>query len=190
MFDSPKALHTYYEAVLREVKAKLGQDHGMLIGGRDRLAEVKFEDRSPTDTGVLLGVFRQGGGQDVQDATAAARQAFQSWGRIDWHEWVALVRRAADVLDERTFEIAAATSLEEGKNRLEAAFLPLLPKLPHWTNPPLDGIIQVAFHFHRSPGFLDSSLRCPVKVRLPSQWTLTCHCHRRCWSQAAGYVLS
>ena len=37
-----------------------------------------------------------------------------------WQERVALVRKAADLIDERIFEIAAVMAMEVGKNRMEA----------------------------------------------------------------------
>ncbi len=120
MFDPPEALHARYEAALETVKARLGQEHGLFIDGQDRFVEAKFQVHSPIDTDLLLGTFQEGSPQDVQDAIAAARRAFQTWGRTDWRERVTLMRRAADLLDERTFEIAAATSLEVGKTRMEA----------------------------------------------------------------------
>jgi 1-pyrroline-5-carboxylate dehydrogenase len=92
----------------------------MLIDGEERFSDEKFEDHSPTNTDRVLGVFQKGTPQDVQDAIAAARAAFPSWGRTKWQDRVALLRKAADLIDERVFEFGAVMSLEVGKNRMEA----------------------------------------------------------------------
>jgi hypothetical protein len=79
MFNPPEELHTRFEDALAEVKAGLGKEHGMIIGGRERFVEDKFEDRSPADTDVVLGVFQKGSARDAQDALAAARRAVPVW---------------------------------------------------------------------------------------------------------------
>ena len=72
------------------------------------------------NTDVVLGVFQKGTGQDAADALAAARSAFPGWSGMAWQERIALMRKAADLIDERTFKIGAVLAMEVGKNRMEA----------------------------------------------------------------------
>ncbi|UCF29683.1 MAG: aldehyde dehydrogenase family protein, partial [Chloroflexota bacterium] len=120
MFDPPEELHTRFESVLADVKANLGKEHGMIINGEDRFADEKFEDHSPSNTDQLLGIFQKGTAQDANDAIAAARQAFPLWSGMPWQERVSLLRKAAEIIDQRTFEIGAVMALEVGKNRMES----------------------------------------------------------------------
>ncbi|NCT22303.1 L-glutamate gamma-semialdehyde dehydrogenase, partial [bacterium] len=55
MFNPPEELHTRFEAALAKVKAGLGAEHGMFIGGKDVFTAEKFEDRNPANTDVVLG---------------------------------------------------------------------------------------------------------------------------------------
>ncbi|MDT8898483.1 aldehyde dehydrogenase family protein [Thermanaerothrix sp. 4228-RoL] len=120
MFNPPEELHTRFEDALARVKAKLGQEHGMIIDGKEVFAAKKFEDRNPANTDMVLGIFQQGTAEDAQAALAAARRAFPAWSRMPWQDRVALIRKAADLIDQRIYEIAAVVSLEVGKNRMEA----------------------------------------------------------------------
>ncbi|OGO27971.1 MAG: 1-pyrroline-5-carboxylate dehydrogenase [Chloroflexi bacterium RBG_16_54_11] len=120
MFDPPEELHTRFEQALVEVKNDLGKEHGMLIGGAERYSPEKFEDRSPADTDVVLGIFQKGGEQDAMDALAAARKAFPAWSQAHWQERVRLLRKAADLITERIFYISGALAMEVGKNRMES----------------------------------------------------------------------
>ena len=120
MFNPPEELHTRFEEALARVKSGLGKEHAMIIAGKERFSADKFEDRSPINTDMVLGVFQKGGEVEALEALAAARQAFPSWSHMKWQERVALLRKAADLIDQRTFEIAAAMALEVGKNRMEA----------------------------------------------------------------------
>ncbi len=120
MFNPPEELHVRYEQALQKVKASLGREHAMFIDGKDVFAKEKFENRNPANTDELLGVFQKGDAADAAAAVEAARKAAPQWERTPWQERVALVRKAAAIMDERTFEMAAVVSLEVGKNRLEA----------------------------------------------------------------------
>lgn len=120
MFNPPEELHTRFEQALVQVKAGLGKEYGMIIAGKERFVDEKFEDRSPADTDVVLGVFQKGSAADAADALNAARKAFPIWSGMKWQERVAYMRKAADLIDERTFLISAALSMEVGKNRMEA----------------------------------------------------------------------
>lgn len=120
MFNPPEELHTRFEETLAQMKTNLGQEHGMLIAGEDHFAAEKYTSQSPTDAGMLLGVFQKGTPEDAHSALAAARQAFPLWSGMKWQERVALMRQAADIIDQRIFELGVAMALEVGKNRLEA----------------------------------------------------------------------
>ncbi len=120
MFDPPEELHTNFENALQTVKANLGKEYSLLIANQERFAEQKFEDLSPSNTGLVLGVFQKGTAQDAIDAVAAAKAAFPAWSHTPWQERIALVRKAAALIDERLFEISAAMALEVGKNRMES----------------------------------------------------------------------
>lgn len=120
MFTPNEELHAHYEQALARVKANLGKEVPMLIDGRDRTSEEKFEDRSPTNTDLVLGTFQRGTPADAEDAIDAASRAFPTWSRTPWQERVALIRKAADILEGEIFDLAAMESLEVGKNRTEA----------------------------------------------------------------------
>jgi 1-pyrroline-5-carboxylate dehydrogenase len=120
MFNPPEELHLRFNDALAALKANLGQEYGMLIGGKEVYALEKFEDRSPASTDVVLGVFQKGTAVDAQAALAAARKAFPSWSKMKWQDRVALIRKAADEIDRRIYEIGAAMAMEVGKNRMEA----------------------------------------------------------------------
>ena len=120
MFNPPEELHTRFDAAVKNTKAGLGKDYPMIIDGKDVFADERFEDRSPTNTDLLLGTFQKGNEQHAHAALAAARRAFPKWSRMPWQERVALLRKAADLIDARLFELGAAMAMEVGKNRMES----------------------------------------------------------------------
>jgi 1-pyrroline-5-carboxylate dehydrogenase len=119
MFNPPQALHDQYDAALKKVKSELGKDHGMLINGKDVFSDEKFENRFPANTDVLLGTFQKGSSEHAKAALDAARKAARGWAHTPWQQRVALLRKAAEIMDRRTFEMGVVLSLEVGKNRME-----------------------------------------------------------------------
>ncbi len=120
MFNPPEELHTLYTKAMETLKGELGQEHPMFINGEERLVAEKYKAVSPTNTDLHLATFQKGSAKDAEDAIAAARAAFPGWSRMNWDERVYLLRKAADIIDQRLFEIGAAVTLEVGKNRMEA----------------------------------------------------------------------
>ena len=120
MFNPPQELHKRYADAVARVKSNLGNEYPMFINGQPRFSEEKHKAYSPINTDWHLATFQKGTVADAQDAIAAAKQAFPAWSHMNWEERVYLLRKAADLIDQRIFEIAVAMSLEVGKNRMEA----------------------------------------------------------------------
>jgi 1-pyrroline-5-carboxylate dehydrogenase len=120
MYDPPESLHTNFETEVKKIRENLGGEFAMIIDNKDVFADEKFEDRSPINTDWVLGVFQKGNADHANQAMAAARGAAKSWNRTPWQERIALVRKAAALIDERIYHFGAVIALEVGKNRMEA----------------------------------------------------------------------
>ena len=117
--DDP-ALHQAYEEGLAAASSRIGHTHPLLINGEKRYTDETFTERSPIDSDLVVGIYSQASDDDVDEAVAAAR-AFQSdWEATPWRERLAIVRRAAEIVEEDTPTLAGFLTLEIGKNRLEA----------------------------------------------------------------------
>ena len=113
-------LQASFDAAVERVRSELGRSYPMLISAEERRGTPEFEDHSPIDTQIVVSRFPMGTRQDVQDAIAAARGAFPAWRDLGWRKRIEVLRRAADLISERQFELAAFMAFEVGKNRLEA----------------------------------------------------------------------
>ncbi len=113
-------LHEYFDEAVVEAKANFGQTFPLYINGEERFADETFAKVSPIDTSWVLGYFQKGSIKDANDAIAAAKKAFPAWSNRPWQERVAILRKAADLISERLFNMGAVMSIEIGKNRLEA----------------------------------------------------------------------
>jgi 1-pyrroline-5-carboxylate dehydrogenase len=113
-------LHTAYEAGLRLARSWLGATISSSVDGKPRAGGPPFTLTSPGDTALTLAHVHTATTQDVDDAVQVAGAAAPRWARTPWPTRVAVLRRAADLISQRSNELAALMSLEVGKNRLEA----------------------------------------------------------------------
>ena len=120
MFNPPAEMHERFDAALAKVKAGLGNTHTFYINGVD-VKGTKYDTRkSPIDQRMQLGNFPVANAAEASRAMDAAHAAFPAWRATPVDERVRLMRRAAALIEERVYEIAAALCLEVGKNRMEA----------------------------------------------------------------------
>src|SRR5512138_3177697 len=91
MFDPPSELHDGFERALGAIRANLGGEHAMLIGGSDERAPRQFAVASPIDTRTILGRFQAGDDVHANAAVDAARVAYRAWSRMPWQERVGIL---------------------------------------------------------------------------------------------------
>lgn len=132
MFENENTLHKFmteraegefhdkYGMALEQVRSEFGRKYPMIIGGRQVRTSQTVAQHSPIDTRLILGYLPAGGSEHARQAVAAAKRAFESWGRTDYRERTRIMRGAADIMSHRKFELAALISYENGKNRYEA----------------------------------------------------------------------
>lgn len=120
MFNPPDELHANFDSSLAKLKSNLGKEYAMLIDGKDVRADETFVDRTPIDKNVVLAVMQKGKEKHAERALAAARKAFPAWSHTSWQDRIKILRKAADLIDERLTDLGAVMAMEVGKNRLES----------------------------------------------------------------------
>ncbi len=120
MFDPPAAMHERFDAALAVVR-RPSRPAARTVRERRRRREPTVTPRvTARSTTLHLGRVRGGGAEHVEPAMASragrvSRVARHADGRAR-----AAMRRVADLMEQRVYEIAAALALEVGKNRMEA----------------------------------------------------------------------
>ncbi len=113
--------HRWFDEALDRVRADVGKFYPIYIGDRAVvLPRNALVDTSPIEKSLILGKFSAATAENVPAAVEAARRAQKSWERGGWKERVRVLRRAATLIRESKFDLAALMSIEVGKNRLES----------------------------------------------------------------------
>ena len=121
MFNPPEEMHQRFEQALQN-DAHAARAHACHVHRRPDVPGTAHEERlSPIDRELSLGMFPLAQPADVEAAFLRPRARRSPDGarprRSNARECCA---RAADIMEQRVYEIAAALVLEVGKNRMEA----------------------------------------------------------------------
>jgi RHH-type proline utilization regulon transcriptional repressor/proline dehydrogenase/delta 1-pyrroline-5-carboxylate dehydrogenase len=107
-------------AALHGVRAGAGAAHALLIDGRAESSAGTIDSTDPSQTSFLVGRVACATAELADAAVAAAQRALAAWSRTPVEERCGLLRRAADLLRVRRFELAAWIAVEAGKPWREA----------------------------------------------------------------------
>lgn len=114
-------VHAVLDEVIPKVRSTLlGRRWANIVDGRDNEDGTLYEAPCPIDRRMPLGSFYKASERAVDAAVTAARRAQKDWSRRSWKERVEIAYKAADALEGKKFELAAACLLEVGKSRMEA----------------------------------------------------------------------
>lgn len=78
-----------------------------------------FENRNPANWDELIGTFPKSGIEDVNEAVAAAKKAFEKWRLVPAPKRGEIMKKVGDILVARKEEIATLMTREMGKVLLE-----------------------------------------------------------------------
>jgi 1-pyrroline-5-carboxylate dehydrogenase len=108
------------EATLADVRARLGREYDIVIGGRRLKTAGKIFSINPAHPAEVVGIHQRAGQEHVEEAMQAAQAAFASWSKAPVEQRAGLLFAAAALIRERSFEFCAWLTLEVGKNWAEA----------------------------------------------------------------------
>jgi len=107
-------------AALESMGRRLGAVHPIVIGGRRISDREKVASVNPARPGQVVGSWARATVADADAAVAAARAAWPAWAARPAPERAAILERAADLMEERRFELNALEVFEAAKPWIEA----------------------------------------------------------------------
>src|SRR5437867_207306 len=102
-------------AALREQRKQFARKVPLTINGEKIWTDNMFSSVNPSQPDQIVGYAAEAGIPEAERAVAAARAAFEKWGRTSFEERCQLLERAAEILARRRFELSALEVFEVGK---------------------------------------------------------------------------
>ncbi|MEL7407424.1 MAG: L-glutamate gamma-semialdehyde dehydrogenase, partial [Cyanobacteria bacterium J06558_2] len=109
------ALRNDAKQALAKVKQELGKTYLPLINGEYQSTNNYLDSLNPSRSDELVGKVGQISVEQAEQAMNAAKSAFNSWKNTPVQERADILRRAADLMEERRHELNALICLEVGK---------------------------------------------------------------------------
>lgn len=108
------------EQALHAVRARIGGEYPLVIGGEKLMLETKMPSINPANPSEIVGHFSVATAEHADAAISAAAKAFETWQYVPVQERARYLLRAAAEIRRRKFEFDAIMMLEVGKTWGEA----------------------------------------------------------------------
>jgi 1-pyrroline-5-carboxylate dehydrogenase len=118
-FGDP-AVAARMQAALDKVRAELGRDYPLVIGGEKIKARGTITSIDPSNPDNVVGRVSEGTRKHAEEAMNVALSTFESWRKVSAEARASYLFRAAKIIRERKFEYAAWMVYEVGKSWAEA----------------------------------------------------------------------
>ena len=100
---------------LAKVQSQLGKTYGAYINGEWLGSESVIQSVNPSNPSQIIGQIQMAGLPEVETAIAAAKAAFPDWKSTSVAARANLLRRVAELMQQRQAELTAWIMLETGK---------------------------------------------------------------------------
>jgi 1-pyrroline-5-carboxylate dehydrogenase len=105
---------------IERVRAELGREYDLVIGGRRIKTQGKIRSLNPARPSEVVGIHQKAEREHAAPAVEAALVAFEHWKHVPVAERASLLLRAGEIIRARKFEFCAWLLFEVGKNWAEA----------------------------------------------------------------------
>lgn len=109
-----------YRATLDSVRAELGRDWPLIIGGKEVTTGNWIESYDPGQKDRLVGRAAAAGVNEIEKAFDAAGEAYKVWSKFSMEDRARAVMRLSAIMRRRKSELSAWLTFESGKNWAEA----------------------------------------------------------------------
>jgi RHH-type proline utilization regulon transcriptional repressor/proline dehydrogenase/delta 1-pyrroline-5-carboxylate dehydrogenase len=108
------------QAALEDRRRHFGTHYPLLIGDEELHDRPEAPVEYPAEPHAIVGLVAQGNRDDVDAAVGIARSSFPSWRDTPATERASILRRAAEIVEARRFDLSALMVFESGKPWHEA----------------------------------------------------------------------
>jgi 1-pyrroline-5-carboxylate dehydrogenase len=108
------------EKALEKVRASLGREYPLIVGGDRITTDSKIKSIDPSDPDQIIGVVSKATREIAEKALQIGYETFESWRFTPAEERADYLFKAAKIVRERKFEFSAWMCYETGKSWAEA----------------------------------------------------------------------
>lgn len=108
------------EAALKKVATEFGREYPMYINGQQLKTAEKIKSTNPSHPAQVVGVVQRASPEQARQAIESAHEYFDTWKKVPAERRAEMLFKAASIVRQRKFELAALICYEVGKTWPEA----------------------------------------------------------------------
>jgi 1-pyrroline-5-carboxylate dehydrogenase len=108
------------QEALKNVHSEFGREYPMWIGGQNAITRGKRKSTNPSRPSEVIGMFQDASKEQAVEAIDSASNYFNKWRKVPAEQRVRYIFKAAQIVRERKYELAALVCYEVGKTWIEA----------------------------------------------------------------------
>src|SRR5215471_8637125 len=108
------------EAALKKVAAEFGREYPIYIGGQEVRTTEKIKSTNPSHPSQVIGIVQSASAEQARQGIESANAYFDTWKRVPAEQRCEILFRAAGIVRQRKFDLAARICYEVGKSWPEA----------------------------------------------------------------------
>jgi len=108
------------EAALKKVASDFGREYPMYISGQEVKTTEKIKSTNPSHPSQVVGIVQSASAEQAKQAIESAHAYFDSWKKVPAEQRAEILFKAASIVRQRKFELAALVCYEVGKSWAEA----------------------------------------------------------------------
>jgi 1-pyrroline-5-carboxylate dehydrogenase len=113
--------HKKFDNAIQSLKKGFGNiDYPIIIDNKKIYTKDKYKHISPIDRRIVIGYVSKVTDELIKRSIESSFQSFKDWSRYDYHNRIKILKKAANTIRKRKFELAALLTFENGKNRYES----------------------------------------------------------------------
>lgn len=119
--NQEKLFHKKFDDAVQSLKKGFGNiDYPIIIDNKKIYTKDKYKHISPIDRRIVIGYVSKVTDELINRAIESSFQSFKVWSKYDYHNRIKILKKAANTMRKRKFELAALLTFENGKNRFES----------------------------------------------------------------------
>lgn len=113
--------HKKFDDAITSVKKSFGDiNYPIIIDNKKIYTKNNYKHTSPIDNRIIIGYVSKITDKLINKAIDSSYQSFINWSKSDYHDRIKILRKAANIMKTRKFQLAALLTFENGKNRYES----------------------------------------------------------------------
>jgi len=112
--------HKTFDNAVEFTKKQFNNDYPIIINNEKIYTKDKYKHVSPIDRRIILGHVSKISDPLIRKAIESSYHSFADWSKLNYKKRIRILKKVANTIRSKKFQLAALLTFENGKNRYES----------------------------------------------------------------------